>query len=209
MAPTDSSVLVLGETGTGKELIARTIHEHSRRQCRVMGKLNCATLPGSLIESELFGREKGAFTGALTRGLGRFELANGSTILLDEVGELPLELQPKLLRVPEEGEFERLGSPKTIKVDVRVIAATSRIWSRKSGTASSASKVFRATLPTVEIAARTHCQTCEEVERDYILHVLEVVGWRVRGEGGAAQILKVKATTLESRMQTLGISRHR
>ena len=126
VAPTDSTVLVLGETGTGKELIARTIHDHSRRKDRVMVKVNCAALPASLIESELFGREKGAFTGALTRGMGRFELANGSTILLDEVGELPLELQAKLLRVLQEGEFERLGSPKTIKVDVRVIAATSK-----------------------------------------------------------------------------------
>ena len=126
VAPTDSTVLVLGETGTGKELIARTIHEHSRRKARLMVKVNCAALPASLIESELFGREKGAFTGALTRGIGRFELANGSTILLDEVGELPLELQAKLLRVLQEGEFERLGSPHTIKVDVRVIAATSK-----------------------------------------------------------------------------------
>ena len=126
VAPTDSTVLVLGETGTGKELIARTIHDQSRRRDRVMVKVNCAALPASLIESELFGREKGAFTGALTRGMGRFELANGSTILLDEVGELPIELQAKLLRVLQEGEFERLGSPKTIKVDVRVIAATSK-----------------------------------------------------------------------------------
>jgi formate hydrogenlyase transcriptional activator len=126
VAPTDSTVLVLGETGTGKELIARTIHEQSRRKGRVMVKVNCAALPATLIESELFGREKGAFTGALTRELGRFELAHGSTILLDEVGELPIELQSKLLRVLQEGEFERLGSSKTIKVDVRVIAATSR-----------------------------------------------------------------------------------
>ena len=287
VAPTDSNVLVLGETGTGKELIARTIHEHSRRQDRVMVKVNCATLPASLIESELFGREKGAFTGALTRGVGRFELANGSTILLDEVGELPLELQSKLLRVLQEGEFERLGSPKTIKVDARVIAATSKnlqqavregkfrddlffrlnvfpitipplrerredipplVWhfvnelSQRMGRSiesiqgstmdafksyywpgnvrelrnlierfliTSTSKVFRATLPTRETAASANCQTCEEAERDHILHVMEVVGWRVRGEGGAAQILKLKPTTLESRMQKLGISRQR
>ena len=126
VAITDSTVLLLGETGTGKELIARTIHEHSRRKNRIMVKVNCAALPASLVESELFGREKGAFTGALTREVGRFELANGSTILLDEIGELPVELQSKLLRVLQEGEFERLGSPKTIKVDVRVIAATSK-----------------------------------------------------------------------------------
>ena len=126
VAPTDSTVLLLGETGTGKELIARTIHAHSRRSARLMVKVNCAALPASLIESELFGREKGAFTGALTREIGRFELANGSTILLDEIGELPMELQAKLLRVLQEGEFQRLGSPRTIKVDVRLIAATSK-----------------------------------------------------------------------------------
>ena len=287
VAPTDSTVLVLGETGTGKELIARTIHDHSRRKDRVMVKVNCATLPASLIESELFGREKGAFTGALTRGIGRFELANGSTILLDEVGELPLELQAKLLRVLQEGEFERLGDPHTIKVDVRVIAATSKnlqqavregkfredlffrlnifpitipplrerredipplVWhfvnelSQRMGRSiesiqgstmeafkkyywpgnvrelrnvierfliTSTSTVFRATLPTLETAASAHCQTCEEVERDHILHVMEVVDWRVRGEGGAAQILGLKPTTLESRMQKLGISRQK
>ena len=287
VAPTDSNVLVLGETGTGKELIARTIHEHSRRHDRIMVKVNCAALPASLIESELFGREKGAFTGALTRGMGRFELANGSTILLDEVGELPLELQAKLLRVLQEGEFERLGSSNTIKVDARVIAATSKnlqqavregkfredlffrlnvfpitipplrerredipplVWhfvnelSQRMGRSiesiqvstmeafksyywpgnvrelrnlierfliTSTSKVFRATLLPVETAASAHCQTCEEVERDHILHVMEVVGWRIRGEGGAAQILKVKPTTLESRMQKLSISRQR
>src|SRR5258705_2446776 len=126
VATTDSTVLMLGETGTGKELIAHTIHELSRRKGRVMVKVNCAALPASLVESELFGREKGAFTGALTREIGRFELANSSTILLDEIAELPVELQSKLLRVLQEGEFERLGGPKTIKVDVRVIAATSR-----------------------------------------------------------------------------------
>ena len=114
VAPTDSTVLLLGETGTGKELIAQTIHELSRRKGRLMVKVNCAALPASLVESELFGREKGAFTGALTREIGRFELANGSTILLDEIGELPVELQSKLLRVLQEGEFERLGGPKTI-----------------------------------------------------------------------------------------------
>ncbi|MFZ0706318.1 MAG: sigma 54-interacting transcriptional regulator [Candidatus Korobacteraceae bacterium] len=287
VAATDSTVLVLGETGTGKELIARTIHDQSPRKARLMVKVNCAALPASLIESELFGREKGAFTGALTRGIGRFELANGSTILLDEVGELPLELQAKLLRVLQEGEFERLGAPHTIKVDVRVIAATSKdlqqavregkfredlfyrlnvfpitipplrerredipplVWhfvnelSQRMGRSiesiqgatmenfkkyywpgnvrelrnvierfliTSTSTVFRATLPTLETLASAHCQTCEEVERDHILHVMEVVDWRVRGEGGAAQILGLKPTTLESRMQKLGISRKR
>ena len=126
VGPTDSSVLVQGETGTGKELVARAIHRMSRRRGHVMVKVNCAALPAGLIESELFGREKGAFTGALTRQVGRFEIADGSTLFLDEIGELPLELQAKLLRVLETGEFERLGSPRTIKVDVRVVAATNR-----------------------------------------------------------------------------------
>jgi len=288
VAATDSNVLVLGETGTGKELVARTIHEHSRRKGRVMVKVNCAALPGSLVESELFGREKGAFTGALTREIGRFELAHGSTILLDEIGELPIELQSKLLRVLQEGEFERLGGPKTIKVDVRVIAATSRnlqaavregkfredlfyrlnvfpitipplrerredipplVWhfvndlSQRMGRSietiqrstmeaftnyywpgnvrelrnvierfliTNTSTVFRADLPPMDTdGTLVHAQTFEDVERNHILRIMEMVGWRVRGEGGAAQILALKPTTLESRMQKLGIERRK
>jgi transcriptional regulator with GAF, ATPase, and Fis domain len=126
VAPTDSTVLILGETGTGKELLARAIHHLSDRKDKVMIKVNCAALPSSLVEAELFGREKGAYTGALSRELGRFEIADGSTILLDEIGELSLELQAKLLRVLQDGEFERLGSSTTRKVDVRVLAATNR-----------------------------------------------------------------------------------
>jgi formate hydrogenlyase transcriptional activator len=126
VAPTGSSVLVCGETGTGKELVARAIHRLSPRGSRLMVKVNCAALPSGLVESELFGREKGAFTGALTRQVGRFEVADSSTIFLDEIGELSLEVQAKLLRVLEQGEFERLGSPRTLKTDVRLIAATHR-----------------------------------------------------------------------------------
>ena len=126
VSSTDATVLILGESGTGKELIARAVHNISNRSKRPLVKVNCATLPANLIESELFGHEKGAFTGAMERKIGRFELADGGSIFLDEIGELPVELQAKLLRVLQEGEFERLGNPKTMKVNVRVIAATNR-----------------------------------------------------------------------------------
>ena len=126
VASTDATVLIIGESGTGKELLARAVHNISNRNKRPLIKINCANLPANLIESELFGHERGAFTGAMERKTGRFELADGGTIFLDEIGELPVELQAKLLRVLQEGEFERLGNPKTIKVNVRVIAATNR-----------------------------------------------------------------------------------
>lgn len=126
VAETDATVLIMGESGTGKELIARAIHNISNRRRKPLVKVNCAALPANLIESELFGHERGAFTGAMERKIGRFELAEGGTIFLDEIGELPVELQAKLLRVLQEGEFERLGNPKTMKVNVRVIAATNR-----------------------------------------------------------------------------------
>src|SRR5205807_857126 len=126
VAPTESTVLIEGETGTGKELIAHAIHTHSRRKDRPFVKLNCAAIPLGLLESELFGHEKGAFTGAVAQKIGRFEAANGGTLFLDEIGDIPLELQAKLLRVLQEQEFERLGSTHTHRVNVRVVAATNQ-----------------------------------------------------------------------------------
>jgi chemotaxis protein methyltransferase CheR len=285
IAPNDTTVLVLGETGTGKELVARAIYSLSSRKKCALVKINCATLPKNLIESELFGHEKGAFTGAHARQIGRFEVGNGATLFLDEIGELPLELQPKLLRVLQDGEFERLGSSHTIKVDVRVIAATNRhleeevrkgrfredLWYRLN--------VFPITvpplrerredipllvdffvekiskrlgksienIPTTVMSALQHYhwpgnvrelqnvleraiinssgpklhlvdelkkpekdftiaeKTLNEVERDYIVRVLEQTQWKVSGKNGAAQILGLDRSTLRARMRKLGI----
>ncbi|MFT6988933.1 MAG: PAS domain S-box-containing protein [Paraglaciecola sp.] len=287
VAPTEASVLLEGETGTGKELIAREIHQLSAHSSKTMVTVNCAALPATLIESELFGREKGAFTGALAKQLGRFEIANNSTIFLDEIGELPLELQPKLLRVLQEGEFERLGGAQTIKVNVRVVAATNQnleelvsqglfrrdLYYRLSAFPvaipplrkraddipelvwSFVSKYNNAMGKRIEIISEPMMQKLaqyswpgnirelrnviersmilssdrtlnvllpeqnnmdfdmsssmqlEDVEKAHIEHVLEKTKWRVRGEQGAADILGLKPTTLESKMTKLGIRR--
>ena len=286
VAATETTVLLLGETGTGKDLLAATIHQLSDRQDRAMVKINCAALPPPLIESELFGREKGAYTGAQSSEIGRFEVADGSTIFLDEVGELSLDLQAKLLRVLEDGQFERLGSPKPVRVDVRVIAATNRDldeavrqnrfrqdlyyrlnvfpitvpplrkrtqdipllgWAFVEEFAKRAGKTIdnvrqqdmevlqqyrwpgnvrelrnvieRAVIltagSTLQIDAPQAAPTPQEksmlmlrdVERRHILEVLERTGWRVRGQDGAAELLGLKPSTLESRMAKLGIRR--
>ena len=285
VAPTDSSVLLLGETGTGKELVASAIHNHSARHDRTMIRVNCAAIPQTLIESELFGREKGAYTGALTKQIGRFEAAHQSTLFLDEIGELPPEVQVKLLRVLEEKQVERLGSSKPIPVDVRIIAATNRDLEKavhegifrsdlyyrlnvfpitmpplcdrredipllvqafvdefakamgKKITAISQANLdalqrhswpgnvreLRNVMERAVIMARGPKLTVElpgadssgplkpismkDVERDRILHVLEQTGWRVQGKGGAAEILGLNRTTLQSRMARLGIRR--
>jgi transcriptional regulator with GAF, ATPase, and Fis domain len=285
VAPTASSVLLLGETGTGKELFATAIHELSPRRDRAMVRVNCTAIPTALIESELFGREKGAYTGALARQIGRFEMADHSTILLDEISELPLESQAKLLRVLQEKEIQRLGSPKLIKVDVRVIAATNRDLVKAVAEGRFREdlyyrlNVFPITVPplrercedipllvcafmeefskamgqSVETIAQSSLQalqqypwpgnvrelrnvieramilasgstlkidvpgaaapvsrgltTLAEAEREHIQQVLESTGGRIRGAGGAAEILGLKPTTLESRMTKLGLRR--
>lgn len=287
VAPTPSSVLLLGETGTGKELFATAIHDQSPRRNRAMVRVNCAAIPSALIESELFGREKGAYTGALARQIGRFEMADGSTIFLDEISELPPESQAKLLRALQEKEIQRLGSPKSIKVDVRVIAATNRDLARAVAEGRFREdlyyrlNVFPITVPPLRdrredvpllaltfveefskamgkpvegitkssLRALQHYQwpgnvrelrniieramilangpmlgidlpggaaapasrgftTLAEAEREHIQRVLESTGGRIRGAGGAADILGLPPTTLESRMAKLGLRRH-
>ena len=289
VAPAPASVLIMGETGTGKELVATAIHEASPRKDRAMIRVNCAAIPAALIESELFGREKGAYTGALSKQIGRFELADGSTLFLDEVTELPMDAQSKLLRVLQEKQIERLGNPKTINVDVRVIAATNRNLSQEvaegrfredlyyrlnvfpilvpplrdrredipklvdtfiqefakamdkaiDGVAKTSLQmlcdydwpgnirelrnvieravilangpILKVALPTDILATamppKSSQASLAEAERNHIVQVLEACGWRVRGLEGAAEILGINPSTLESRMKKLGIRR--
>lgn len=285
VAPLNSTVLLLGETGTGKELVASAIHEASPRSGRAMVRVNCAAIPASLLESELFGREKGAYTGALSRQIGRFEMANGSTLFLDEIGDLPPDIQVKLLRVLQEKQIERLGSSKTLKLDVRIIAATNRDLDKavREGTFREdlfyGLNVFPITVPplrerrddipllasafvnefavsfgkniesldkrsmerlqsyhwpgnvrelrnVIERAmitakgptlffespngsahATASCLTMREAECRHLRDILAMTGWRIRGKNGAAEVLGLKASTLESRLAKFGIRR--
>jgi transcriptional regulator with GAF, ATPase, and Fis domain len=283
VAQTNTAVLILGETGTGKELIARALHNQSSRKEKPMVTVNCGALPANLVESELFGHEKGAFTGAASRRAGRFQVADGSTIFLDEIGDMPLEIQVKLLRVLQEGKFEPLGSSKTIKVDVRVIAATnidmlkaveegtfrqdlyyrlnvfpiknpplreriediplltlafvqefSEAVGKRIDKISKSSieamkryswpgnirelrnviehavivnsgKPLVVDIPEIANSGEGGVLTLEEYERRYIVSILKQVGGRIRGKGGAAEILGLKPTTLYSKMKKLEI----
>ena len=282
---TDATVLIEWETGTGKELMARAVHRLSNRKNRLLVTVNCASLPPTLVESELFGREKGAYTGALTRMTGRFEAADGATLFLDEIGELPFDVQAKLLRVLEQGQFERLGSNQSTQVDVRIIAATNHNLSRRVETGEfrndlffrlnvfpihipplrertedipplvwnfvrqyeskmgkridriprkcvdeliqyawpgnvrelrnlieralivSNSRVLDVHPPVAAHAGMPPQQTLAEAERSHLLSILNQTGWRLSGPRGAAGILGLKRTTLQSKMKKLGIVR--
>ena len=280
-------MLVTGESGTGKELIARALHQLSKRSKRPMIKVNCAALPANLIESELFGHEKGAFTGALALKVGKFELADGGTLFLDEIGELPIELQPKLLRAIQEGEIERLGGSGTKKVDVRIIAATNRNLPNEVQEGNFREDLYyrlnvfpihsvplRERREDIPLLVRFFCEklgnklgrkitdipnkiidklmaydfpgnvrelenliergiitskggklnlgdwfklkkrkksdtfvSLDDMQRNYIIEILKHTKWKVSGDQGAASILKMRPTTLYSKMEKLNIKR--
>jgi len=288
VAPTDSTVLLHGETGTGKELVARAVHNLSSRRGRTLVRMNCAAIPSGLLESELFGHEKGAFTGALMQKKGRFELADKGSLFLDEIGDISLELQPKLLRAVQEQEFERLGSVRTIQVDVRIIAATHRtlpdmirdgkfredlfyrlnvfpiyvpplreraedipllvhyfvsVFSRKMGKTIreipehamdaivrypwpgnvrelknfiersvilSQGQILAAPLSELNaicVPPQHEGNTLHHMERNIILDALRSADGKLAGRGGAAELLGLKRTTLQRKMQRLGIEK--
>ena len=167
VADTPTTVLITGESGTGKELVARALHEHSTRRDKPFIKVNCAAIPKELIESELFGYERGAFTGAVSSKPGRFELADGGTLFLDEIGEIPVEMQVKLLRVLQESEFERVGGIKTIRVDVRLVAATNRDLKKLIA----AGALPRGSLLPAQRRARSACRRCASAATDIPLLV--------------------------------------
>ncbi len=289
VSATQATVLVMGETGTGKELVARAVHSLSNRNEKPFIKINCASIPESLLESELFGHKKGAFTGAIANRKGRFELAHTGTLFLDEIGELPASLQPKLLRVLQDGEFEPVGGEQSVKTDVRIIAATNRDLEKEVKTGNFRSDlyyrlhVFPVRIPPLrerkddipilvnhflrrfnklngksistvsketmrqfmqydwpgnireleniveraviistgetlklgtkltgqlsEVAGAQELSSLEEMERNYIIRVMEKTHWRISGDRGAACILEMKPTTLYSKMKKLGITR--
>src|SRR2546426_1152385 len=202
-APTDSTVLIQGETGTGKEMVARALHNLSRRRDTTFVQVNCAAISSGLLESELFGHQKGALTGGIAQKIGRFELAHRGTLFLDEVGDIPLELQPKLLRVLQEQAFERLGGTRTIRVDVRLVAATNQDLAQMVAEREFRSELYYrvSAIPFADAIA-----TLEAAEREHILRALRETRGIVGGPRRAASLLGMKRTTLQSRMRKLGIS---